>query len=250
MRELGNDLLDAMTSASNGLFEAGNRVELYDAVSLGCAALGFDLFTLSCHRPRGREVMLDPTFSNLSAGFLRDYDQLNWYEDDSLAARAIAGERPSAWNNIHDRLSECRKQSYFDFLQSSAIGCGVVIPLVNRSDTVSMLGLASGKDRRIGQHTILAASLMATAAMAKAEMLGLGSVISADEAIGSRLLSGRQAEILNWIAEGKSNLDIATIMGIEERTVRYHVSEILRKFGVVTRTQAAAIVRANKQPRS
>lgn len=61
----------------------------------------------------------------------------------------------------------------------------------------------------------------------------------ADAAI--RQLSASQSAILDWIAEGKSNLDIGAIMGMTERTVRYHVSEILRKLDVASRTQAARV---------
>jgi len=53
-------------------------------------------------------------------------------------------------------------------------------------------------------------------------------------------LSRRQAEVLSWIAEGKTNDEIATILGMSERTVEKHVEHILRKLGVETRTAAAA----------
>ena len=53
-------------------------------------------------------------------------------------------------------------------------------------------------------------------------------------------LSRRQAEVLSWIAEGKTNADIATILGTAQRTVEKHVEHILRRLGVETRTAAAA----------
>jgi LuxR family transcriptional regulator len=54
-------------------------------------------------------------------------------------------------------------------------------------------------------------------------------------------LTDKQIEIVKWIREGKSNTDIATIMNLPVRTIRYHVSEIIRKLGVATRAQAACI---------
>jgi DNA-binding CsgD family transcriptional regulator len=53
-------------------------------------------------------------------------------------------------------------------------------------------------------------------------------------------LSRRQAEVLAWIAEGKTNAEIATILGMSERTVEKHVEHILRRLDVETRTAAAA----------
>ena len=54
-------------------------------------------------------------------------------------------------------------------------------------------------------------------------------------------LTPRAAEALLWLAQGKTNSDIATILGITESTVKKHVQEIFEKLGVETR--GAATVR-------
>lgn len=55
-------------------------------------------------------------------------------------------------------------------------------------------------------------------------------------------LTARATETLLWLAQGKTNPDIATILGITESTVKKHVQEIFEKLGVETR--GAATVRA------
>jgi len=52
-------------------------------------------------------------------------------------------------------------------------------------------------------------------------------------------LSSREMEVLSYITEGKSNKEIAAILGISHQTVKNHVTSILRKLGVEDRTQAA-----------
>ena len=52
-------------------------------------------------------------------------------------------------------------------------------------------------------------------------------------------LTDRETEILRLLAEGKSNKEIAAILYIGETTVKTHVSNILMKLGVPSRTQAA-----------
>jgi len=52
-------------------------------------------------------------------------------------------------------------------------------------------------------------------------------------------LTPRELEILNLLGEGKANKEIATELTISERTARTHVSNILRKLGLSSRTQAA-----------
>jgi DNA-binding NarL/FixJ family response regulator len=55
-------------------------------------------------------------------------------------------------------------------------------------------------------------------------------------------LTPRAAEALLWLAQGKTNSDIAVILGITESTVKKHVQEMFEKLGVETR--GAATVRA------
>jgi DNA-binding NarL/FixJ family response regulator len=52
-------------------------------------------------------------------------------------------------------------------------------------------------------------------------------------------LTEREAEVLRHLAQGESNKEIAAALVIAEKTVRTHVSNILAKLGVVSRTQAA-----------
>lgn len=58
------------------------------------------------------------------------------------------------------------------------------------------------------------------------------------EALG---LTPREAEVLLWIAQGKSNGDIGTILGTTEGTVKKHTQHIFEKLGVDTRHAATVI---------
>jgi DNA-binding CsgD family transcriptional regulator len=59
----------------------------------------------------------------------------------------------------------------------------------------------------------------------------------------ARGLSDREAEVLGWVMEGKTNPEIATILGLSRRTVHHHLENIYRKLGVETRTAAAKMAR-------
>jgi DNA-binding CsgD family transcriptional regulator len=54
-------------------------------------------------------------------------------------------------------------------------------------------------------------------------------------------LTAREEAVLRWLAEGKSNWAIGQILGISERTVKYHLANLFPKLGVTTRAQAAAV---------
>jgi DNA-binding NarL/FixJ family response regulator len=56
---------------------------------------------------------------------------------------------------------------------------------------------------------------------------------------GPALLTQREREILALLGEGRSNREIANILVISERTARTHVSNVLSKLNLTSRTQAA-----------
>jgi DNA-binding NarL/FixJ family response regulator len=81
--------------------------------------------------------------------------------------------------------------------------------------------------------------------------VGLGETMwllrqrDAGEAPASRLatasLTPRETEVLSWIAKGKTNRDVAEILGMSPRTVNKHLEHVFEKLGVETRAAAAAL---------
>lgn len=67
------------------------------------------------------------------------------------------------------------------------------------------------------------------------------SVDAAHKRLSSAALTPRETEVLSWLAKGKTNRDIADILGMSPRTVNKHLEHIFEKLGVETRTAAAAI---------
>jgi DNA-binding CsgD family transcriptional regulator len=61
------------------------------------------------------------------------------------------------------------------------------------------------------------------------------------EALASLALTPREAEVLFWISEGKSNHDIGVIVGAKTRTICKHVEHIFGKLNVENRTAAAVL---------
>lgn len=57
-------------------------------------------------------------------------------------------------------------------------------------------------------------------------------------------LTAREAEVLYWVAQGKTNRDIGEILSLSPRTVTKHLEHVFEKMGVETRTSAAAMALA------
>jgi DNA-binding NarL/FixJ family response regulator len=54
-------------------------------------------------------------------------------------------------------------------------------------------------------------------------------------------LTRREREVLQCLAGGRANKEIAARLGVAERTVKFHVASILAKLGAATRTDAVAL---------
>jgi DNA-binding NarL/FixJ family response regulator len=68
---------------------------------------------------------------------------------------------------------------------------------------------------------------------------GVGSGPGSGSNAAGPQLTAREREVLQLLAEGKSNRDIARLLTVSEKTVKTHVSSVLMKLGVSDRTQAA-----------
>ena len=106
-----------------------------------------------------------------------------------------------------------------------------------------------GSDAPDGLRTLTLAGRTLTAR--RLGSAGLGEVMwllglrAGDAQAASRLatasLTPRETEVLSWIAKGKTNRDVAEILGMSSRTVNKHLEHVFEKLGVETRAAAAAL---------
>lgn len=145
--------------------------------------------------------------------------------------RGLSGVQAiTAWRQRHPALPVVVLSSADDratVLAAMAAGAAGFIPKASSNEVMLSalrLVLAGGKYLPVevlapdGSAPVLAADAVSVA--------GLG-------------LSPRQLEVLELIARGKPNKIICDELGLAERTVKAHVTEVLRALGVSSRTQAA-----------
>src|SRR5207237_10939665 len=69
----------------------------------------------------------------------------------------------------------------------------------------------------------------------------LGLRVIAVSRTQSRMLTPREAEVLEAVAQGLSNNQVAERLGFTVHTVKFHLASIYRKLGVSNRTEAAGL---------
>jgi LuxR family quorum sensing-dependent transcriptional regulator len=55
-------------------------------------------------------------------------------------------------------------------------------------------------------------------------------------------LSAREIECMQWVAVGKTDADIAQLLGISPATAHYHVEQAKKKLAMSSRTEAVALL--------
>ena len=97
----------------------------------------------------------------------------------------------------------------------------------------------------------IGAEIMATAATTAALLQSAAHGNGETAALGSFHLTPRESDVLAWLGKGKTNRDIAEILGMSPRTVNKHLEHIFVKLGVETRSAAAVLASSVQQiPRS
>ncbi len=119
-----------------------------------------------------------------------------------------------------------------------------LIFLTARADKTDLRGgMNLGADDYItkpfSNEDLLAAVAARLQRAAQTSRPGFSPDFSSPEPLTTLGLSPREAEVLLWVAQGKTNPEIGSILGISEETVKKHMKQVLATLAVETRTAAA-----------
>ena len=126
-------------------------------------------------------------------------------------------------------------EELFEVIKTAAVAC--LNRNIAREELISTIRRASRGEYPIND------SLITSPRVAKRvleEFEGISSMGKAMEAVVAPI-THRETQILNYIAEGNTNKQIAHTLGISEQTIKSHVSAILRKINANDRAHAVAL---------
>lgn len=164
-------------------------------------------------------------------GFLEIYLARGYSKHDPMLREVLASQRPVQWSEVARRRPLTRAER--DVLRHAArfgLEDGFAVPVRDAGGFIGLINVA-GPPIDLDEET--RALLILVAPYVYQRLCGLR-----EAAKGSQGLTPREAEVLNWIAEGKSDWQIGKILGISRKTVNYHIENVKRKFGVASRIQA------------
>ena len=172
------------------------------------------------HRSRAGDVARHHPDGPLAAGARRHRD------DPADQARAAVDRRSSCWPSDED------EDALFDAIKAGA--AAFILKDVGPDDLVTIIRRVVAGEYLINDKVF---SKPAVASRVLKEFREL-AVYGQEAAPIFAPLSPREVEILDNIAQGMTNKQVAYALSISEQTVKNHMSSILRKLSVNDRTQA------------
>lgn len=115
-----------------------------------------------------------------------------------------------------------------------------VVVVADESLTQGLLrrGIYSALPRDASPDQIIAAIHAAAAGLATVPVDAVSTILVAEREPEGEALTPREIEVLEMVAEGLSNKQIAAQLNISDHTAKFHVNSILGKLGAGTRAEA------------
>jgi LuxR family quorum-sensing transcriptional regulator LasR len=232
----GIDVLQ-LTSDIMRLNQCEHFAQVDDALAAISTCLGFDHYLYEGRFKIGNARYVEHIATNYSAAWRERYVQQGFIHVDPTFAYARSSLCPLVWNPRMYATQD--QQAFWQEAQAHGLAAGVTLPIHSRNGDFARvnLSLSRGDDAARDQ---VCSKLKWGALLAALTHEAMGRVVRANSVTSAPKLSKREAEVLQWIAEGKSNWDISRLVGISEHGVSHHVRNLLLKFDVASRHLAVA----------
>lgn len=166
------------------------------------------------------------------------YQENDFVAHDALPIESRRRVRPFWYSEVISRLKLSAKQKE---LYDAGVAYGwkdvFGVPIHGPGNLQGLVTMATRQELKLSPAACAVLEGMARAVWERcrtAEGFGLG-VVELPK------LSARELECLQWAAAGKSDADIAILVGIKPATAHFHVERAKKKLGVRTRVEAVAV---------
>lgn len=224
--------------------ECTDETALNDAIGAFAAFMRFE-YILYAYLESWYDSGLTMKFVNLSnpIEWMEEYHQNDYYQADPIrieVERLLArGETcyTILWDAYDRPLSDPEKnvitrRRYFGLEYGFSSYCNS-----RAKDAAILLSFASA-DQKPDEHAMVMGRLIAPHLTRCRKRLALTSLVAS--------LTPRENDICHWLVDGKTNWEIAQILDVSERTIKFHLANIFSKLRVANRQGANAKLLAER----
>ncbi len=209
---------------------------------------GFDQYALAFPTSTQKETDAPVVIATYDKIWVDHYFECSYDAIDPVFLTTRKQIQPFLWTDIWNGIDLTPKQQLlFDEAKDYGIahGMGIPIRIVGRENALLSLVSTVCKPHEVQQ---IASEYMTEIALLTSYFHQVADTLMIQEAqttASKKMLTERESEILLWIARGKSDEDVSTILSISVYTVREHVRSIFKKMNVTSRSQACAMAIIN-----
>lgn len=227
MRTWQGDLLQKFKGAT--ALEEVCELLTEEAIRLGFEYVGYGL---KLKGPSGREQAL--MLNNYPQEWADRYRERGYVQVDPSVRHCAATIAPVVWN---ERLyREC--PAFWEEARATGLRFGYAQSSVDAKGRIGMLTLCRSADP-IGEAEAANLGLQASWLCQVAHWIASDVLVASHGGdTGHPQLSPRESAVMKWTAGGKTSSEIATILGIAERTVNFHITNVMTKLNCVNKTAA------------
>ncbi len=219
---------------------SSDPAHVFSLFLLAMADLGLDrvMYSVLTKSDRNGAVDSPAIMRNYPDDWIRYYVAKGYVETDPVRRMCIVARRPFAWSEVEASEYFPKKNlRIFPEAHEAGLKDGVAVPLHGPCGEVMGVGLASSTGGVEPLKLLNKINIFAV------QFHTIYSSLSLPEERPTPIhLTEREKEILQWCLAGKSNWVIGEILGLAERTVEWHLTNIFTKLGTATRL--AAVVKA------
>lgn len=166
---------------------------------------------------------------NYPNDWMKHYVSNGYVEADPVPQFCFVTNRPFTWEHVTNlQYLTARQLLVMNEAREANLLDGIAVPIHGIQGELSGVGLASSSG---GIDTDKETLHLIRAIVMQFHLAYTEKESSENFRYSKNLLTKREAEILSWAAEGKSDTDISDILGISYPTVRFHLNNAYKKLG-------------------
>ena len=218
----------------NALLRMKDESELMTRLAHSARQMGFDYCAYGAQMP---VPFICPTVTLINtypASWKSRYALQNYLEVDPIVAYGRRSCLPVVWS---EQLFK-DVPTFWEEAQSHGLKGGWSKSVRDAQGTLGMLSMARD-GAALGANEIFSknARLSWLSDFAHVGMMQL--LLPKQVPESQIILTDRELEVLRWTAEGKTAFEIGHILRVSERTINFHINNIVQKLGACNKTQAA-----------
>lgn len=167
--------------------------------------------------------------------WLQRYQERNYAAVDPILRAHTQGFQTQLWSETYAHVTTKEEQQFIEDARSFGLHEGITLGHLNKRKLLGSLFSFSGNGLgKQARH-----QLILECALPHLHLALMRTAFPVENEFPT--LSPRERQVLKWLMEGKTNWETSRILNISERTVKFHVQNVLTKLRSSTRGHAIAL---------